>query len=509
VKAIFIILAGLFLLVPCQARIITVDDDGPADFNSIQAAINDADNGNIVIVADGTHRGDGNRDIDFKGKAMTVMSKNGPENCIIDCEGSDKQQHRGFHFHSKEDVNCMLDGFTIINGCATSGGGIYCAGSSPTIVNCIVNKNVAAFAGGGISCINGSPSISSCTISGNSAKWGEGRGGGLYLDRCSGAISKCDFENNSGKHGGGICLFSSPATITDCSILGNSASRGGGVYSRGSKPTIGYCAVAGNSATIAAGVCCDSGNITNCIISGNAGDYGTGGIAASGTLVNCIISGNLSRGGCAGISGSSLSIVNCTIVQNVGQRHDRGRGWCLCGPAKVVNCIIRLNEPNQQLHIGTEPPNTNGPTLRYCNIEGGWEGEGNIDADPMFVMDGLDTIPGSWTDAPSYDSTKNRTTLTDENASFIGEELVGRLIQVSTIHAKQALVTANTATTIEVAGDQRGYGKVGNTYRLVDYHLRRGSACTNAGTSEGAPEADIERNPRDTKPDIGAYEATG
>jgi hypothetical protein len=48
----------------CDARTITVDDDGPADFNNIQAAINDANHGDTIIVADGTYTGLGNRDID-------------------------------------------------------------------------------------------------------------------------------------------------------------------------------------------------------------------------------------------------------------------------------------------------------------------------------------------------------------------------------------------------------------------------------------------------------------
>jgi hypothetical protein len=267
--------------------------------------------------------------------------------------------------------------------------------------------------------------------------------------------------------------------------------------------------VVGNSATTAAGICCDSGRITNCIISGNTGEYGAGGIGGSGTIVNCIISGNISSAGCPGISDGSPAIVNCTVVENVGQRHDRGRGWCFSGSAKVVNCVIRSNQPNQQLHIGMETPDTNGPDLRYCNIEGGWRGEGNIDADPMFVMDGPDATAGSWTDPPGYDAIRNRTTLTDEDASFIPGQLVGRLIQVSTTGAKQALITSNTTTTLEVAGDQRGYGAAGNNYRLMDYHLRRGSACIDAGTSEETPETDIEGNRRDTAPDIGAHEAAG
>jgi hypothetical protein len=40
----------------------------------------------------------GNKDLDFKGKAITVKSDNGPENCVIDCEGNGRDlwimQHR-------------------------------------------------------------------------------------------------------------------------------------------------------------------------------------------------------------------------------------------------------------------------------------------------------------------------------------------------------------------------------------------------------------------------------
>ena len=38
----------LLWVIPCQGRIIIVDDNGPCDFNNIQAAINDANNGDTV-----------------------------------------------------------------------------------------------------------------------------------------------------------------------------------------------------------------------------------------------------------------------------------------------------------------------------------------------------------------------------------------------------------------------------------------------------------------------------
>lgn len=76
ITAILIILFALsnFALVN---KIIYVDDDGPADFSNIQAAIDDSNNGDTVLVAPGTYTGNGNRDISFKGKAITIKAKMG------------------------------------------------------------------------------------------------------------------------------------------------------------------------------------------------------------------------------------------------------------------------------------------------------------------------------------------------------------------------------------------------------------------------------------------------
>jgi hypothetical protein len=146
VKVIFVFTC-LLSVVPCQARIITVDDDGFAEFNNIQAAINDANEGDTIIVEDGIYTGDGNRDIDFLGKAITLRSENGPGSCIIDCEGTYTDNHRGFYFHSGESENSILDGFTVTNGYIVTmcwgGAGIYIDNSSPTISNCMVRGNVA------------------------------------------------------------------------------------------------------------------------------------------------------------------------------------------------------------------------------------------------------------------------------------------------------------------------------------------------------------------------------
>lgn len=58
----------------------------PSEYFTIQKAIDAASPLDVVIVADGTWKGTGFKNLDVK--LITVRSENGPEKCIIDCEGS-------------------------------------------------------------------------------------------------------------------------------------------------------------------------------------------------------------------------------------------------------------------------------------------------------------------------------------------------------------------------------------------------------------------------------------
>jgi hypothetical protein len=164
----------LLLAVPCQGRTITVDDDGPADFSNIQAAINDASNSDTIVVAEGTYMGPGNRDISFQSKAITVRSTDPDDsnivaNTIIDCENT----YRGFCFSGLEGANTILDGFTITRAWASSKGAAIYSG--------FANNHYAQAV------------IRHCKITDCNTSSG-GTGGVIY--GWDGLIEDCAFENN-------------------------------------------------------------------------------------------------------------------------------------------------------------------------------------------------------------------------------------------------------------------------------------------------------------------------
>ena len=96
-----VFLLTLLGLAPAETRLV------PNEYGTIQEAIDAAIDGDIVIVAPDTYTGDGNRDIDFKGKAITVQSTDPQDPAVvaatvIDCQGMEKEPHRGFKFNSSE-----------------------------------------------------------------------------------------------------------------------------------------------------------------------------------------------------------------------------------------------------------------------------------------------------------------------------------------------------------------------------------------------------------------------
>lgn len=223
----------------------------------------------------------------------------------------------------------VLDGFTVRGGrmtstspCLNLGGGMVNFNASPTVRNCRVEDNVIT-----------------------------GSGGGMYNQNSLSLIEATTFEANTSTNGGAMLNTGASPEISRCQFLENLASefgaRGGAISNEGSTPLI----------------------------------------------VNCVFWKNLARspfsiasrgGGVFSGGSSSTTIVNSTFYGNVATNDfpdiDPNYGGGVFseeGSLTVIkNCILWHNVPDQV--SGTV-------SVVYSDIEGGYEGEGNIDADPLFV----------------------------------------------------------------------------------------------------------------------------
>ncbi|MDH7482541.1 MAG: right-handed parallel beta-helix repeat-containing protein, partial [Armatimonadota bacterium] len=253
-----------------------------------------------------------------------------------------------------------IDGFTIRNGNAANGGGIYCSSASPIISNNMITANSASTYGGGIYCNHSSPIISSNTITANST----GRyGGGIYCFYSSPVISNNTITTNSapGGDGGGIlCSYSSP-TISNNTIVGNSASNGSGIYCSGSSAIVLNNTIAENTASTAGGgiFCISSPSpiIANNVIAANtacgSSSSGGGGIYCYSSSIisnNTIIGNSASPNGggiyCTG-SSSTPAISNNIIAFNTSGIY-RSSG----SPTLRNNCVYN---PNGYNYSGVSP----------------------------------------------------------------------------------------------------------------------------------------------------------
>lgn len=219
-------LASLFSLT--AGSVLAVDIRVPADLPSIQAAIDQAQAGDRVLVDPGTWPGP----IDFLGKDIVVEAVAGPEQTVIDGGGS-----TGFvvSFTGGEGRAATLRGFTVTGGFgqggsngAGPGGGIRIEGAAPTLEGNIVAGNIGVL-GGGLSVVDGAPRLVDNRFVANQAL----QGGGLYVQ--GGALDAVGnrFEDNAAVQfgGGAAVVWGAAVALADSQFVGNTASSfGGGLY---------------------------------------------------------------------------------------------------------------------------------------------------------------------------------------------------------------------------------------------------------------------------------------
>ena len=293
----------------------------PESYATIQGAIDaTTQDGDVVVVGDGTWTGTGNQNLNLRSRAITVRSANGPSGCTIDCGGSGS----GFYIGRPPQRRKSWTG----SRSRASNGGIRIGSGSPTIRNCRIIGNAGW---GGMSIIYGSPIITDCVISGNSSttdggglSWGDhvflpvlancvvsgnqaGRnGGGCYVPNvCLVTFDNCTIANNTAVGNGGgmyIDIGGNFQTVSPCSLTGNTAAQGGGIFANSSSSLISNWTLVNNHAT-------DRGGgiggykaapiVKNCLLYQNRADYRGGGVAlqwpdtaGAARIENCTLTGN-------------------------------------------------------------------------------------------------------------------------------------------------------------------------------------------------------------------------
>ena len=250
--------------------------------------------------------------------------------------------------------------------------------------------NATIIDGGGVRAVTASGVNSSTMLRGfritNGFDADTDGGGGLHVQDGSPRIVACVFDNNGASFFGGAVsiLGASSPEFFNCRFYGCTAGlAGGAVY------------VFGDALPV----------FTNCLFYGNQA-------ASGGAIVNEF---------------GNAKFFNCTMVGNDATVGGGGAVHDEHGRASIHNSILWNNtavRAGAQIFFGLNRTTA----VRRSDVEGGFVGAGNIDADPLFVdADGLDGIPGTDDDdlrlqpgSPCIDAANN-TVVRSDTADLDGD----------------------------------------------------------------------------------------
>lgn len=371
-ESVFLV-AILAMPLAAHARTLYVDAAQPEAFQTLQQAVDDANDGDKIVLRPGNYTGPGNINVQIN-KSLTISGSdpNDPNvvrTTVIDC----LQEHDNSIIIVDSDRYCTLEG-------------LYLTGSIDTAVridngrirNCCISGN-AGFKGGGIVGSGGSLSISDCVFTANESGW-ESAAGITYRDG-SLTVSNCLFDKNTGypqfEGNGGIfvsnadvlikgCTLSECLNDSDAVVVLNSSENSAVVEDcimernertavRGRFSVVNRCIFRNNkSVWHAATLQGAGGNVTNCLFVGNTGPSirwhngtvqncqftGSGDTAViieNVDLINCHIEENRRA-----ISASDSTIRDCRIINNTA-------GLLAVSAVVVVNCVITGNGRSQSI----------------------------------------------------------------------------------------------------------------------------------------------------------------
>jgi hypothetical protein len=316
---------------------------------NIQNALDVAGPGDQIFVTNGTYQfatgvtSDGATNRAAVTNALTLQSVNGPAvtsilggagvRCVYLTDGA------------------VLSGFTLTNGNANNGGGIYCTSPNALVSNCWLRNNSANTGGGAYS-----GTFTNCRFVANTCVLTGGNGGGAYgaiLNNCTLSNNVTGSTLNSGATAGG---GASGSVLNGCILSGNQARGAGAAGGGGYNSVLNNCTVLNGYADFDGGGTHNC-NLTNCTLMNNVSVSGGGGatggvlyqcglywnrVSGSGggaywysTLYNCILTNNS-----AGYGGgeTQCTLYNCVLFNNTGEGYGGGGYY-----GTLINCTVASN----------------------------------------------------------------------------------------------------------------------------------------------------------------------
>ncbi|MCH8960211.1 MAG: hypothetical protein IH820_02460, partial [Bacteroidetes bacterium] len=278
------------------------------------------------------------------------------------------------------DSTTVLDGFTITGGNANTpppnpndtGGGLFVIlGSNLIVQNILFTANTARY-GGGMGCIAARPTVAHVSFIGNAVSGDlAGDGGGMQNLVCAATLRNVLFRDNTAtRFGGGLINNRGASLMNGVTFINNRALRGGGMYNL-----------------------LDPSLVTSAVFFGNVAEVAGGGMyndESPVSVMNAVFSGNRTLdpdqrgGGAMGNFRERPFLTNIVFYGNTSAR-DGGAIFNINSMPDIVNSILWANTDSSTGGTGETAQISGLANVTYSDVEGDWDGAGNINADPLFV----------------------------------------------------------------------------------------------------------------------------